>query len=74
MGVKQDDFARRPHFHFSRSPWRIPESHLVSTLATPVEGQVSVEYLERLLDDVVEVFQREVLGLLADNLPLAPIL
>ena len=51
--VEQHDYARRPHFHFSLSPPPIPDSHLVSTLAMPVEGQASVEYLDRLLDEVV---------------------
>ena len=62
--VEQHDYTRRPHFHFSLSPRPIPDSHLVSTLAMPVEDQASVEYLDCLLDDVVEVFRREVLGLL----------
>ncbi len=59
--VEQFNYARRPHFHLSGSHWPIPSAHLVSTLAVPVERQNSVEYLDSLLDDVIAVFQTEVL-------------
>ena len=58
--VKQLDGGRRPHYHFSVAPGSTPDAHLVSTLAVPVEDQASVEYLDYLLDDVVDVFRKEI--------------
>lgn len=59
--VAQLDHGRRPHYHFTEASSSFPDAHLVSTLAVPIEDQSSVDYLDSLLDHVVDVFRKEVL-------------
>ena len=63
--VEQHQYDRRPHFHFSLSPAPLPRAHLISTLGVGVEHQGTIEYLDGLLDEVVEVLSAEVLDRLA---------
>ena len=72
VDVEQHQYNRRPHFHFWLSPDPLRGSHLVSTLGVSVEHQSTVEYLDKLLDEVTTVFAVEVLDQLTKT-PLPPI-
>ena len=67
LDVEQHQYTRRPHFHFSLSPYPLRRAHLVSTLAVAVETQCTVEYLDKLLNEVTTVFSVEVLERLANT-------
>ena len=62
-------FKDRPHLHLQAAPDPLPKSHLGVALAVSTDNQGTVQYLDRLLDETIEMISAEVL----DRLEASPL-
>lgn len=54
--------GRRPHLHLKLAPQPLPRAHIVVTLSVEPENQGTMDYLDRLLLDAIDVIETEVLN------------
>ena len=67
-GTDSHHYNNRPHLHVSMTPQPLPKAHLGVTLGVGVSDQVTVSYLDRLLDEAIGMLSVEVLELLGEQL------
>jgi len=58
---ESDQYKSRPHLHVKLATGPLPRSHLDATLTVGTDQQGSVEYLDQLLDEAIDMIAIEVL-------------
>lgn len=62
-----EEYERRPHLHFAFAPNPLFRSHFAITLTVAPDGQANVDYLDALLNEVVDMVRVEILNRILSN-------
>ena len=58
---REQRYNNRPHLHLTRAPEPLAKSHLAVALTVATEHDTTVEYLDQLLDEAIEMVAIEIL-------------